>query len=92
MNQEFFKSYKSAFLKRFFKRFCFATSKRQALVILIIYLFNVRNSKDYDGDIKKKRKFLEENTPVFWVKEWKKFKISMMKAGKNKKLPRSIRL
>ena len=51
-----------------------------------------RNSKDYDGDIKKKRNYLERNTPVFWVKEWRKFKISMTKAGKNKRLPRSVRL
>ena len=40
--------------------------------------------------MRKKRKFLEENTPVFWLKEWKKFKI---KAGKKmKKKESSVRL
>ena len=50
----------------------------------------LRNSKEYDGDVRKKRKFLEENTPVFWLKEWKKFKIKAEE--KKKKKESSVRL
>ena len=57
------------------------------------------NSKEYDGNIDKRGVFLETHTPVFWLKEWKKcklentkYKLSMLKLGQKKKLPRSMRL
>ena len=55
-----------------------------------IHILILRNSKEYDGDVRKKRKFLEENTPVFWLKEWKKFKIKAEE--KKKKKESSVRL